>query len=298
MIKKIILLMIFSIIISGCSTKKEVYVGSEKYIAIAQYSNKESIEKSKKIQTNTGLFNYPAIYIASTELAYEQAKNNILNDKKNNDSHLEAAKIAGATMIYNKAKGISPSSLGIGFMLTNLALTDLSDTVIAMIINDAYETTINGSIRIVKIWNGKDVIDSFALGFDEIKYIRDNICGYKPYPNAGKKIRYEPNLSAGISGKCTKFENSRTGFATQNIDYIKALKAINKEGSIFTYTIGNKRKTAKMIDDIKTNIPKGWYVMYADSLRNEQTGEFVNMYRVWKDGEEWAYPLPEKPVLK
>lgn len=297
MYRKIISISLAAMVLAGCSTKREVMVGAEKFTAVTQWNNEDGLKKYEKISKNTGPYQYPANYIALIEAPAINKKDGSGIDKSASDPHLQSAKMMSGALAYNASKGLPMSAFGSAYLVTNLLLVDFSDAAIKMLVKDWYEVTVDGSVAIIKVWKNQDVVDSLAVGFNELSFVRNSICGHKFSPNAGNKIDNNYGDDASINGKCTKLNNDRVGFASRNIKYNPALKDIYGEGSYFTYVLPRRHVTPARISDIKKNIPDGWYVMYADSLTNANTGELVKVYRIWKNGEEWAFPLPEMPRI-
>ncbi len=296
MFDKAICAFLISLALAGCATKREVTIGNEKYIAVSQWNNEEGLKKTERLQNGTGPFQYPAHYIAAIESSKMAGSNTTQASTGKTDLHLQSAKAMGAAVAYNASKGISASALDISYLMTSLLLTDLTDAAIKIIAESNYKAAIDGSISLTKIWKDKDVVDSLAAGFEELEYVRTNVCGYRPNPNAANRIGNNSDYEAWISGKCGKIENTPTGFSTRRTENIKALKDKYPNGSYFSYTVPSIAASKSVITDIKKNLPKGWYVMYADSLTNAKTNETAKMYRIWMDGKEWAYPLPENPL--
>lgn len=234
--------------------------------------------------------------IFETETAQEHASG---LTKSEVDGHQRAFAAQSAVLGAGLAKGFSVTGMDITNLAVSFLFSGVEDQAVRLVVSDAYEATVNGSVTVTKWYPGQDVTTALADGYGELADLLVQDCNFKIY-SEGKMWRGRKHF-ARITGKC-QTNKARPAVVARNSDAFQQWEEGAGQGSIVMYTfpaMGRSQEEMRAFGAIvRKTLSKDWYVMQAETLTNQQTGQPEKMYLISKDGVMKAYPLPPAPVFK
>lgn len=101
-----------------------------------------------------------------------------------------------------------------------------------------------------------------------------------------------------LAGTCRSGNTAYTELTADPIGDFSVLPASHRGGSLVSWVIA-QATSLQMADigDIRKKLPPGYYMIFADTLKNRATGTEQKLVRIYKDGDERGYPMPRPPAF-
>lgn len=215
------------------------------------------------------------------------------------DEHQRAFAAQSAVLGAGFAKGFSVTGMDITNLAVSFLFSGVEDQAVRMIATNRHQQVVDGSITISRWYPDTSVIDALAAGYSQLTSLMQADCGFTEIAE-GKLRRYRAHY-AEITGKC-QTNKARPVVLARNSDAFKHWEEGAGQGSIVMYTfpaMGRSQEEMRAFGaTVRKTLSRDWYVMQAETLTNQQTGQPEKMYLISKDGVMKAYPLPPAPVFK
>lgn len=297
---KVILLALTTFTFStvACASKEEILIDGKVYKVKEQLKSKHDIEADERWHQKTkGLFYFPK-YMTMYESEREQDLNGIV-EKAGLDEHQKKLAAQSAVLGFGLSKGLSVTGFDVANLAVSFMFSGVEDQAVRMSAEDAHRGVIDGSITVARWIPGRRPVEALSLGYPEIKPLLTKDCLFSE-ANEGE-LRKGQDAYAVIRGKC-KTNSARPGVVARNAKKLPAWMNGEGDGSVVTYifnAMGRSQDEMRAFGaTVRQSLSKDWYVMQAETLTNQKTGQPEKMYLISKDGVMKAYPLPPAPVFK
>lgn len=255
-------------------------------------------EDFKRVDQKLSHTFYGPVYMAMFEKEQTLIQKETINNS-GADEHQKKLATQGLVLGAGAAKGLGFSGVDLTNLAVSFIFSGVEDQAVRIESESAYSRILDGSIQVNKWYPGVRVTEALANGYGELTKLLELDCQFKEL-SSGKMWRGRDHF-ARITGKCTT-NSARPAVIARNSNSFKYWEDAAGSGTIVMYTfaaMGRSQDEMRALGrTIRQALSKDWYVMQAETLTNQATGQPEKMYLISKDGVMKAYPLPPPPVFK